>query len=121
MKTFSTLLVGLCFCSPLLNAQQEVKHAPTVEQCRADQRLWFSKIEAGNPSDPGDTLAASSFELRGWSDEMRDCRTVDPQFYWQYYNTSSEIESVMELRFLNFLIRHNLLNQFYAEEAQGKR
>jgi hypothetical protein len=23
---------------------QEVKHAPTVAQCRADQKLWFSKL-----------------------------------------------------------------------------
>ena len=26
---------------------QEVKHAPTVEQCRADQRLWLSRLEPG--------------------------------------------------------------------------
>ena len=27
------------------SAAQKVKHAPTVELCQADQRLWLSKLE----------------------------------------------------------------------------
>ena len=46
---------------------------------------------------------------------------VDPQFSAQYYNTSSEAGSIVERRFLHFIIRHNLTSQFFAEEAQGKR
>jgi hypothetical protein len=28
---------------------QEVKHAPTVEQCRADQKLWLFEVGTGTP------------------------------------------------------------------------
>ena len=39
MNKLWLLLVGT---PPQLIHAQEVKHAPTVEQCRADQKLWLS-------------------------------------------------------------------------------
>ena len=52
-------------------SSQEVKHAPTVEQCRADQRLWHDKVEFRESELPDyDTL--SNWELELW-----DCTTVD--------------------------------------------
>ena len=42
---------------------QEVKHAPTVEQCRADQRLFDSMLKQHN----GVGVANVSYkELDGW-------------------------------------------------------
>jgi hypothetical protein len=60
---------------------QEVQHAPTVEQCRADQRLWLSKLEGP------DGTNVTFRELRGWILEMFDCERVDPEFRVRYYNT----------------------------------
>ena len=51
---------------------QEVKHAPTVEQCRADQRLWLSKL--------GTNVPAPNTELDNWLIEMGYCKKVDPAF-----------------------------------------
>jgi hypothetical protein len=66
---------------------REVKYAPTVEQCRADQRLWLSKLETPK----GTTLLPNFWEIRSWSDEMSDCPTVDPAFFSLYDTTDREI------------------------------
>jgi len=41
------LLAALIMPFQLIHAQ-EVKHAPTVAQCQADQRLWLDQIEQPN-------------------------------------------------------------------------
>jgi hypothetical protein len=42
------MLITVFLISVTAISSQEVKHAPTVEQCRADQRLWLSKLESDN-------------------------------------------------------------------------
>ena len=113
------LLVGLGACSPLLNAQAQVHHAPRLEQCRVDQKLWKAKLEQ-QPALTG--IANVSFnELSAWVSEMADCSSVDPEFSWQYCNTDEEARTDLLIREQNFLARHNLWGQFIAEDAQGKR
>lgn len=67
---------------------QEVKHAPTVEQCRADQkygwRSWKSQRTVALTKD------VSYLELSQWGHEMSDCREVDPENGLRYYNTETE-------------------------------
>lgn len=52
---------------------------------------------------------------------MHDCQTVDPENERPYYNTTSEITTLQWIRLFNFLHRHNLWDQFIAEDAQDKR
>ena len=122
-----------------MNAQ-EVKHAPTastsqvaytrtgkdltlhpplkpVEHCRADQRLWLSKLEQPNDAGINDV---SFDELNAWTFEMDDCRSADPEFAKEYYATEAEAESAAISRVEHFLDRHNLYGQLLAEDAQGK-
>jgi hypothetical protein len=95
---------------------QEGQHALTVEQCRADQNLWLSKL-ANRPG-----VANVSFkELRGWFNEMNDCESVDPDRQIQYYNTKSETHTEQLMRLEHFILRHNLWDQFIAEDEQGNR
>jgi len=99
-----------------LAVSQEIKHAPTVEQCRADQRLWLGKVE----NDP--SVASVGYkELKSWGNEMLYCESVDPDYYNRYYNTDAEIAFVKLGRLIDFLDRHNLRDQFDAEDAAGKR
>jgi hypothetical protein len=106
---------------------QEVKHPPTVEQCRADQKLWFSKITDDAKAEAAEGLrepvaASISFQkLNFISLEMHDCASVDPESKKEYYLTSGDAVGVANNRLVHFLYRHNLLNQFLAEDAQGKR
>jgi len=46
---------------------------------------------------------------------------VGRENYSTYRNTAFEIEAEMNVRVGRFLKRHNLWNQFLAEDAQGKR
>ena len=95
---------------------QEVKHAPTIEQCHADQRLWLSKLE----SEPS-IVSVSFKELHGWLGEMMECKSVDQPSRDLYYNVAAEISSEQLLRMQYFLDRHHLYDQFVAEDTQGKR
>jgi hypothetical protein len=115
------LSIGLCLLLGLIaNApsawSQEVKHAPTVEQCRADQQLWLDKVENNSIVE-----LVSYTELDDWALEMADCRSVDPARHAEYDNTESEITFRQDIRLEHFLRRHNLWGQFIAEDAQGKR
>jgi hypothetical protein len=112
MKKLWLLLVMV---TPLqLIHAQEVKHAPTVEQCRAHQELWLSKLDAES------ILLIDFRELNDWSREMRQCMGVDQKFEDRYYNTVAEANFAKARRFANFLDRHNLYEQFLTEDAQGE-
>jgi hypothetical protein len=95
---------------------QEVQHPPAVEQCRADQKLWLAQVET--PQGAG--IANVTYtELDSRVDEMYLCETVDPSRKLQYYNTFAEIVIRQEMRGRGFLERHNLYNQFLAEDVPG--
>ncbi|MGA9965133.1 MAG: hypothetical protein WBQ10_08005 [Terriglobales bacterium] len=93
---------------------QEVEHALTVEQCRADQRLWFDKLESQSPLPDFHTLSA-------WGEEMRDCIAVDPPNHKDYYNVFGEVASAKLESLEGFLIRHDLWDKFIEEDKAGKR
>jgi hypothetical protein len=110
------LLLGLVGTAPSAWSQ-EVHHAPTVEQCRADQRLWMDRLE----QTAFNAIANVSYpELTQWRDEMFECQSVDPTSKFLYYNTSGEIKVELVDRLRGFIRRHNLYDQFLAEDAQGK-
>jgi|SRR6516164_2691744 hypothetical protein len=97
---------------------QEVRRAPTVERCRADQKLWLSMLEKG-PEGPVAKVAFREFE--GWQHEMNECSRVDPDNYEEYFKTGCASVAAAGDRIGNFIGRHNLWSQFLAEDAQGKR
>ncbi|MFI5103193.1 MAG: hypothetical protein ACHP9V_07490 [Terriglobales bacterium] len=111
MRTLLLVLVLSCVVG-----SQQVRHAPTVEQCRADQRLWLAKVESETS-----VVSVSFNELHGWLSEMMECKIVDPPRIDQYYNVAAEINSEQLLRMQYFMDRHHLYNQFLSEDAQGKR
>jgi len=95
----------------------QVEHAPTVEQCQADQRLWLSKLEVLPP----DTNLPAFTTLQQWSSEMGDCREVDPRNGWTYFNVEAESNNIQAARMLRFLSRQHLWDKFLEEDAAGKR
>ncbi len=100
-----------------LSLGQDVKHAPTVEQCQADQRLWLSKVE-GDVTDK--TLPAISV-INAWLREMFDCEKIDPENQRRYYNTRGELYVEEVMRMEDFLRRHQMWDRFIKEDAAGKR
>jgi hypothetical protein len=93
---------------------QEVKHAATVEQCQADERVWSQQFYAS-------PALISIKTLQAWQQEMHECGTVDPSHKPLYHNFFTELSLEEGDRALNFLMRHELYDQFVAEDETGKR
>jgi hypothetical protein len=114
------LLFGLVTTAlPRSAGVRQVKHAPTVAQCQADERLWMSKLEQTQPK-PSGTRDVSYKVLQSWIDEMGDCEAVDPDESNRYINVTHETLSEIAIRYRNFLWRHNLEDQFIQEDESGK-
>jgi hypothetical protein len=117
MKLAILLLTFVTMALPRSAGMRQVKHAPTVAQCQADERLWMSKLEQTQPSGTKDV---SYNTLQSWIDEMGDCEAVDPDESNRYINVTHETLSEIAIRYRNFLWRHNLEEQFIQEDASGK-
>ena len=60
------LLLAMLTPLQLMHAQ-EVKHAPSVEECRTEQTLWMSRLD--EPNDAG-TVNVNDSDLNDWSSRM---------------------------------------------------
>jgi hypothetical protein len=110
MKKLWLLLVMVTHLQ-LIHAQ-EVKHAPTVEQCHADAS-----------SAPVDASSApvSYKEMDSWVSKMGQCISVDIDNFELYLHTQAAVLYLQRERTQNFVKRHNQWNQFIPEDAQGNR
>jgi|HubBroStandDraft_6_1064221.scaffolds.fasta_scaffold802742_2 hypothetical protein len=108
------LTLGI-MCIFLTGSVAQIEHAPTVAQCQADQRLWFSRLEDTTSSLPTYDV------LRQWGSEMQDCQTVDPNNASKYINVYMEVDASLLTRTINFLARHKLFQSFVDEDAAGQR
>ena len=112
MKPTITLCALLLSITPLC-AQD---HAPTVEQCRADQRLWLVQ------SDDKEHVKGLSFaQINDRMIEMANCVAVDRDRAIMYSETGGRFANQETIRLLDFIRRHDLADQFWAEDAAGKR
>src|SRR6516164_6251296 len=98
MKRLWLLLV---IAVPLQFIHAQAQHAPTVEQCRADQKLLLSKLNSN------ERTLVSYKEMDGWFLEMQNCISVDPENQLRYYNTMSETSAMLNMRMQSYLKRHN--------------
>jgi len=106
-------------------AQGQTEHAPTIEQCRADQRLWrsqqddfFAKENGGNEAAANGTdVGRVTFDtLNTRAREMNDCVSVDPQNTEKYRDVRNDFEFMQHNRLVSFLKRHDLWRQFIEED-----
>lgn len=106
------------------------EHAPTVEQCRADAKLWHQPMHADSTHQVVKKMAYP--ELAARAGEMYDCIQVDDARDIKSVNASDEIiiayyslETIyaeqLASRYRGFIIRYNLNDQFLAEDDEGKR
>jgi len=106
---------------------QDVQHAPAVAQCQADAVLWQSQsrdyFRAYKNHDAKNTTIANltAKELLARSIEMADCLTVDSDHYNDYSTVQSTYVELFGDRVNNFMKRHDLMEQFFKEDAAGLR
>lgn len=121
------VLIAILFTLPSLSQE----HAPTAEQCRADQALWGSDyaetnynetetrhIQDGTPNRT-DIAILTIPQLRQRMGEMYQCSDVvamEP-----YHLTGNFYYDVIADRYSSFLRRHGLVRQMMKEDADGKR
>jgi hypothetical protein len=99
---------------------QEIHHAPTAEQCKADATVWFNQHLITPTVDD----ALSFRELSARESEMADCLDVlEPSSTERNhaYEVGTSYGLIIGKRETNFLKRHNLIQQFEKEDAQGAR
>jgi hypothetical protein len=106
-------------------------HAPTTEQCKADQAVWGSPyaetqyneaetrhIQDGTPNRT-DIALLTIPQLKKRMHEMYQCMEVvatEP-----YSQTGDFYHSVIADRYFSYVRRHGLEDQLMREDAAGKR
>jgi hypothetical protein len=112
----------------MLIAAAGAEDPPTpLKQCRIDLSTYTKLGPLTNPSfaqikaqkDYLRSLRLSEISHR--FKEMGDCMEADPQNELGYAHVSSLLQQEETSRYVNFLLRHGLWDQFVAEDAQGKR
>ena len=95
--------------------------AVSIERCRSDLASWtndFSYVKTARE----DQLLAFD-QLKSRSDEAKGCRILDNKE--PYYTAAAIIQTgysaLMRDRLYDFLVRHNLVEQFQKEDANGLR
>lgn len=85
---------------------------PKADKCRADQKLWLSKL---NPPDPvyddDPRLPTWDGEDRQYQ-EMRRCTVADHEYHAAYDRVMEEINADRTIRIGRFLRRHDRLDEF---------
>lgn len=114
----SRTVASICAALLLLAATSFAQdHAPTVEQCRADQRLWWNQLD----TQPEEISSLPFKKLNQRTGEMIACAAVDEERRDSYIRTQGMFQIQQSMRLLNFVERHNLMGQFLAEDKAGKR
>jgi len=104
-----------------------------VEVCRADLSVWYDsqeeidynnaqvrRVTDGIPN-PTAIAKLSVEEVKARVRELIECRRVDPSNEDEYFKTQGFYHDVQADRWLDFLLRHQLMKQFDREDAAGKR
>jgi len=119
------LLMVLLFASPML--------AQTATQCQAEAALWgsqtertayltaeFNFIHSGTPNRMATNLLSLK-EIDARNNEMLACMIVDLPHYNEYNKVQDFYLLVTRNRYMNFVRRHHLQEQFDAEDNAGIR
>lgn len=112
---------------------QEVKHAPTVDVCRADAAVWWSNSVVDEYEKSEDELASNGKyipnpvgdlpikEVLARRTELIECEDVDKDNHHTYSSAIAFYSGVSSERYQRFLQRHGLFRQFVKEDAAGVR
>ena len=130
MRNIRRLLI-VVFAGSFVAISQEVKHAPTLEQCTADMNLWAGEIP-GWPAVSAVQNGTRALTVKDMGERMRyihDCgsaypslhKGTDPDKLPLPQSLISAYEGEIRNRLLDFVERHGLLDKFRQEDQAGKR
>jgi hypothetical protein len=117
----------LCCASFAQVAAQTGQHPPPLEQCRLDVDTYKKLGNFSHPTEAEFKAQVDYLDRFPLSEisrrivEMESCMEVDRAHQKDYADVSILLEAARGNRYQNFLVRHDLWNQFVGEDAQGKR
>ena len=127
LKPIVMILLGLGLFVPVL-AQE---HAPLLATCEADLALWYDRDEFTDylnaqtafllDGTPNKTKLnrLSVVEVVARHEEMGKCWSMTHRSI--FHDADMDYMNIFTDREHDFIVRHNLSNQFRAEDAEGKR
>jgi hypothetical protein len=138
MKVRLALLLSVCFVIAVAvrshhvsAAANQIEHAPTPEQCRADADAWgiptpalfvnteqqFNPFTSGVAGARGLTANVLNARTR----ELSQCMRTDRPNSTRYAEANRAYAIAQLIRMENYMKRHDLISQFLAEDEQGQR
>jgi hypothetical protein len=114
----SLMLFVLGFATTFVMGQ-DIHHAPTAEQCRADIAVWKGEKKTTIIALPVQTLFQRSHYLSECFGVLRDVKDLDEVNWSMMLNKAYEEHALN--RAMKFIDRHNFGPQFYDEDAKGAR
>ena len=132
MKRYAILLILVIvalFASPISGQQ----HALTAAQCVADAAAWgpsgssgwLNNLDLSKPNPGGFGVASSDAatvdEINRRIQEMTECSKIDRLDLRTHNDVEMFYLYITWQRMHDFLLRHNLREQFLQEDREGKR
>lgn len=128
MKLFGHL--SLCVVLLAIGAGAQEKHAPTLQQCMADLNLWSSEANLEKTGDL-DTLRRHLHDLTAMQllDRVAEMDTCGLAYRYglgaENVSQINSLSNAYDIELLNrlhhFLVRHDLVGKFHAEDKAGMR
>jgi hypothetical protein len=133
MKRYAILLI-LVILALFARPTSGQQHALTQEQCKADAdswgppQEWFSGVDITKPNKGSFGVASSNAatieEINRRVAEMGQCLNTSSAldvYKRTYYDVQIYYMYITWQRMHDFLLRHNLRDQFLQEDREGKR
>lgn len=129
MKLFGRVI--LCLMLLAVGAAAQEDHAPTLQQCVADLNLWRSEANVQSAAGDLEILRrhlhdVTAMQLLDRTIEMERCGLA-----YRYglggenLKNLQSLDNVYDIELLNrlhhFLVRHDLVGKFHAEDKAGMR
>jgi len=121
MRTIAIVLSAVLLLSMAGSVSSQQGFAVSVDRCRSDLASWTNDFSYANTARADQLLAFD--QLKSRIDEAKGCRLLDNQE--PYYTAAAIVQTgysaLMRDRLYDFLVRHNLDEQFRKEDTNGLR
>jgi len=121
MKIIAFASSAVLLLSIASSASSQQGYAVSIERCRSDLASWtrdFSYVDTAR-----EIQLLTFDQLKSRTDEAKGCAVLDDK---EPYHTAdavvqTEYSALMRERLYDFLVRHNLTEQFQKDDANGLR
>jgi hypothetical protein len=121
MKIIAIVSSAVLLLSIAGSVSSQQGFAVSVDRCRSDLASWTNDFSYVNTAREDQLLTFD--QLKSRIDEAKGCRILDAKE--PYYTAAAVVQTgysaLMRDRLYDFLVRHNLVEQFQKEDANGLR